>query len=93
MKTGACPKCNGTELYEIEKMLVENHRYSNSVETFSLTAGYGMYGKNMANERVAVGARAYVCAKCSYTEIYADDMETLERLAVAGTHQVRKVKR
>ena len=93
MKTGGCPKCKSTELFEIEQMTTPNWRYSNSVEVVTVAAGHGPYGKNMKNERIHVKASAYVCAKCSYMEMYASDMDILERLATAGTHHIKKVKR
>lgn len=93
MKTGVCPKCSSKELYEVDEALVIDQDSRNGVYPFTITAAYGMYGKDMANARIAVGARAYVCVACAYTELYARDTDVLERLARSGAGNVRRVTR
>lgn len=93
MKTGACPKCSGRDIYEIEEMESPMDRSANAVVPVTLTAHYGMYGKHMANARIHVGITAYVCATCAYSELYAKDLDVLERLAGAKDSKVAKVKR
>jgi len=93
MKTGACPKCNHREVYEIEEALVPDYRYSNSVRPFTVTAAHGPFGKNMKDERIAVHVAAFVCASCAYSELYARDLAALETLARSNAGNVRKAKR
>jgi len=93
MKTGACPKCKSRELYEIEEVLTPDHRTKNTLYPLGISAAYGMYGKDMANERIAVHVSACVCAKCGFTEMYAKDLSVLERLERTNAGGVRKVTR
>ena len=97
-KSLVCPKCQGQRFFEIDKMLVPNYEYANSVEPFTLTAAYtetgqvtqGFFGgAEMA--RIGAEASAFVCAGCGYTEVYARELDVLEDFASKGVAGVRVV--
>jgi predicted nucleic-acid-binding Zn-ribbon protein len=97
-KSLVCPKCQGQRFFEIDKMLVPNYEYANSVEPFTLTAAYtetgqvtkGFFGgAEMA--RIGAEASAFVCAGCGYTEVHARGLDVLEELASKGEGGVRVV--
>jgi predicted nucleic-acid-binding Zn-ribbon protein len=99
MKNGEpCPRCEGEEIYEIAEASMPDWRYSNSVVPLALTAHYGEHGAtNLLGidkpSRVEVKVSAYVCRGCGYTELYAKDLELLERLLAHGDAGVRRVRR
>jgi predicted nucleic-acid-binding Zn-ribbon protein len=97
-KSLVCPKCQGRRFLEIDKVMIPNYEYSNSVEPFTLTAVYmetgvettGIFGsKEMA--RIGAEASAFVCGGCGYTELFAKDLAILEHLASAAKGGVRVV--
>ena len=98
-KSLVCPKCQGQRFFEIEKMLVPNYEYSNSVEPFTLTAAYtdtgretkGIFGSSAEIARIGAEASAFVCASCGYTEVYARELDVLEDFASKGEGGVRVV--
>jgi predicted nucleic-acid-binding Zn-ribbon protein len=97
MKQGACPKCNGREIYEIDETLLSDHDSANGCYPLTLTAYYGetgeigWFGSKIARRGVGIGA--YVCASCAYSELYAKNLELLAEFARAGVGGVRKVTR
>jgi predicted nucleic-acid-binding Zn-ribbon protein len=97
MKQGACPQCQGREVFEIDEVLQADYSSSNATYALTLAAHYGptgevgFFGDKMT--RVEVRATAYVCASCAYTELYAKDLDRLAALADKRVGGVRKVKR
>lgn len=94
-QSGECPKCESTEILVIDEAQIPNYEYSNSVNPLTLTAHYGAYGGagffgGAKMERACVGIEAYVCGKCAYTELFAKDLELLERFAQEGVGNVRR---
>ena len=96
MKNGeACPKCESDEVYVVDEAQIPDYQYSNSVRPLTLTAHYGPTGATgflgmEKSERTPVRIDAYVCAKCAFTELYAKDLDVLERFAREGVGNVRK---
>jgi predicted nucleic-acid-binding Zn-ribbon protein len=97
-KSLICPKCRGQRFFEIEKMLVPNYEFANSVEPFTLTAAYtetgvvtkGIFG-GPETARYGAEASAFVCAGCGYTELYARQLDVLEHFASRQLGGVRVV--
>ncbi len=97
MKDGACTHCKGTEIYEIEEARIPNYESSNGVDALTLTAHYGASGGSgmfgVKSARSVVRISAYVCAACAYTELYAQNLDVLDRLASTSGTGVHKVTR
>lgn len=95
MHHSPCPKCGGRELYEIDRALIPNYEYSNTLEPLTLTGAMlptqatGLLSPT--SEREVVTVKAMVCAKCGFTEFYARDLGLLEEFAKAGKGNVRKL--
>jgi predicted nucleic-acid-binding Zn-ribbon protein len=97
MKKGACPKCQGRDMYEIEEALLPDRDSANMSYPLTLTAHYGPTGKmgffGDKMDRAEVRVTACVCATCAYTELYAKELASLAMFAEQGVGGVRKVKR
>lgn len=97
MKNGEpCPKCGAGDRYVIDEAKIPNYEYANSVEPLTLTAAYtstgasGFFGDKQA--RIPVRIEAWICAGCAYTELYAKDLDVLERFAREQLGGVRRVR-
>jgi len=89
-----CPKCGGVELYVIDEALIPDYRYTNSTVQLTLTAHYEPSGSGLwgaKSVRTPVRIEATVCASCAYTELFAKDLDVLERFARNGAGNVRRV--
>ncbi len=96
VKNTACPKCQGSELYAIDEVLVIEHDSANGAHPFTLTSHYGGTGEpgflGMEKQvRTAVKAEARVCASCAYTELYAKNLDVLARFAKEKLGGVRRL--
>ncbi|HEY2410164.1 MAG TPA: hypothetical protein VGI10_29370 [Polyangiaceae bacterium] len=96
MKNGVCPKCSSRELFAIDEAMVPNYEFSNSVEPFTLTAHYGDTAETSflglpKQARSVVRVEVRICARCSYAELYAKDLEVLARFAKDGHGGVRRI--
>lgn len=90
-----CPKCGGRDLYEIERALIPNYEFSNTLEPLTLT-GAMMPTKSTgflspSAQREVVTIKAVVCAGCGFAELYAKDLNLLAEFAQAGKGNVRKL--
>jgi len=94
MKTGECPKCNGREVYEIDRVCFEASDSINGVVSLDLFAHYGPSGElgwlGEKNKRVGLRASARVCGGCGHTELFTKDLELLQQLAAQG--HVRRIR-
>lgn len=95
MHHSPCPKCGGRELYEIDRALIPNYEYSNTLEPLTLTGAMlptqstGLLSPTA--ERQVVTVKAMVCVACGFTELYARDLHLLDAFAKAGKGNVRRV--
>jgi predicted nucleic-acid-binding Zn-ribbon protein len=89
-----CPKCGARDRYVIEEARTPHPKFINAVRPLTLTAEYaetgesGLFGDKM--DQIYVSVEARVCAGCAYTELYAKDLEVLERFAQEGLGGVRR---
>jgi predicted nucleic-acid-binding Zn-ribbon protein len=89
-----CPKCDGREKYEVDRALIPNYEFSNTLEPLTLT-GAMMPTKSTGflsptAQREVVTVKAVVCAGCGFTELYARELNLLAEFAQAGKGNVRK---
>ena len=97
MKNGPCPKCQSRDLIHVEDVQTPDTQSANLIYSSALTAHYGPSGETgffgAKNTRVAVYLEAFVCAKCSYTELYAKNLPLLAELAGHQQAGARKLTR
>jgi hypothetical protein len=78
----------------IDEAVIPHHKYSNSTLPLTLTAHYEETGSGLLGAksgRTPVRIEAVVCASCAYTELFAKDLDVLERFARTGRGNVRRV--
>lgn len=91
-----CLRCGSADRYAIQQVLLADNSSANGVDPFTLTAHYGetgetgLFGAKMA--RTAVRVEAVVCAKCGHSELYAKDLDVLERFASERLGGVRRLR-
>lgn len=95
MKHGKpCPKCDAVDCFVIDEAKVPDYTSADAVAPLTVTAAYTSTGKSglfgAKQDRVPVRIEAVVCAGCAYTELYAKDLDVLERFARSGLGGVRR---
>lgn len=89
-----CPKCGARDRYVIDEARTPHHKYINAVRPLALTAEYASTGESGffgdKHDQFFVRVEARVCAGCAYTELYAKDLDVLERFARENLGGVRR---
>ena len=81
-----CPKCQGAKLYVCENRQPDR-QYTTGYIPFCVVAA-----NEPRNARTVVGTyETWICATCGYTEWFAKDVESLERLSAVTGSGVRIV--
>jgi len=98
VKDGVCPRCESTDLYAIDEVLIGAPDSVNGVFPFALTAHYGYTGETGflgmgTQRRTEITVEARVCARCAYTELYAKDLDELANFANEGVGGVRRLRK
>jgi predicted nucleic-acid-binding Zn-ribbon protein len=84
--TATCPKCSGKKLFvaKLESAGSSEVGYRRGLSTFAIPA--------VLIKGTAVGHfESWICAACGYTELYAEDLDKVARLAEKWPDQVRIV--
>lgn len=79
MRSGTCPKCESTEILEDVGMNTLGEGGPDGKIVFRLEGTSGFLKKS-----TRVEARAWICAACGYSELYAADPATLAERWRAG---------
>lgn len=87
--SGACPRCEGQVFYRVEEAHSPNYKYANSFRPLALAGFYGATDEkgffgNPKEGRSMVCVEAWICQSCTYVELYAKDLEVLEKMARLG---------
>ena len=95
MKHGKpCPKCDAVDCYVIDEAKIPDYQTSDAVAPMTLTAAYASTGQGgffgAKQSRIPVRIEAVVCAGCAYTELYAKDLDVLQRFARSQLGGVRR---
>jgi predicted nucleic-acid-binding Zn-ribbon protein len=91
MKTGPCPKCDGTVIVQGVRVLDRGH---NGVKKDLSLAAYASPEAWLFKGEVLAPLHACVCAACGYVEFYATNLDELIKAAAAaggGTANVSDV--
>lgn len=83
-----CPKCSSRKIFVVKEVGNEHAEYVKTVPlpvaVAELESGVGLLGRSV--KIVQAGHfEAYVCAKCGWTEWYAEGLDALERLAAKSS--------
>jgi hypothetical protein len=93
--TRTCPRCEGTELYEIDQVCMEATDSVNGILDVALFAYYGPSGEmgwfGEKDRRVAVNASARVCGTCGHADLFTRNTELLKKLAEKGVRGIRRL--
>ena len=91
----ACPRCDGTELYEIDHVTFEATDSINGVVPFAFYAHYagtgesGWFGEKQ--RRVSVRASARVCGGCGHADLFTKDLGRLRELVAKDLPGIRRI--